>query len=260
MSAFAAPRPRWQAGLATTLMSVWLAMVSGWVPNALAEISPGTRWADPSHVKLGVEFPGEGYHADWELFRCECGDLLVRSELNMPGEVEAGETLLVGGRAVLSRGFAQEPELGSSLDAPALMMQLALRLLERAEPGGPAKITEAREIEVLEESSPIELESYSAVGGFKAPWALKASIEPVGESRRRFDLHFEFTAGAGSEAQRGTMRLKGVADFAVLEFPLAGSTSLEKWSLTWRGEDEPATLAAEKPQTLDELRALLRNR
>ena len=68
-----------------------------------------------------------------------------------------------------------------------------------------------------------------------------------------------FTAGAGSEAQRGTMRLKGVADFAVLEFPLAGSTSLEKWSLTWRGEDEPATLAAEKPQTLDELRALLRN-
>jgi len=260
MRVSAASGPWWRRRLATTLALLWLGAASGWAPVARAEISPGTRWADPSHVKLGVEFPGDGYHADWELFRCECGDLLVRSELNMPGEVEAGETLLVGGRAVLSRGFASEPELGSSLDAPALMMQLALRLLERAEPGGPAKITEARAIEVLEETSPIELESYSAVGGFKAPWALKASIEPVGEARRRFDLHFEFTVGAGSEVQRGNMRLKGVADFAALEFPLAGSASLEKWSLTWRGEDESEELRAAKPETLDELRALLRNR
>jgi len=241
------------------LACLWLAAASGGVPDASAGISPETRWADPSHVKLGVEFPGEGYHADWELFRCECGDLLVRSELNVPGEVEAGETLLVGGRAVLSRGFAQEPELGASLDAPALMMQLALRLLERAEPGGPIKVTEARTIDVLEETSPIELESYSASGAFQAPWALKGSIEPDGESRRRFDLRFEFTVGAGSEVQRGTMRLKGVADFDQLEFPLVGSASLEKWTLSWRGENEPPELAAKKPETLDDLRALLRN-
>jgi hypothetical protein len=260
MIALAAPGPRLQLRLATALASWWLGLSGGWISDARADISPDTRWADPAHVKLGVDFPGDGYHADWELFRCECGDLLVRSELNMPGEVEAGETLLVGGRAVLSRGFASEPELGSSLDAPALMMQLALRLLERAEPGGPAEITEAREIEVLEETSPIELESYSAVGGFKAPWALKASIAPVGDSRRRFDLHFEFSVGAGSEAQRGSMRLKGVADFAALEFPLAGSTGLDDWSLTWRAEDESAELKAAKPESLDALRSLIRDR
>jgi hypothetical protein len=259
MSALAAPGPRLQLRLATALASLWLGVWSGWISDARADISPDTRWADPAHVKLGVDFPGDGYHADWELFRCECGDLLVRSELNVPGEVEAGETLLVGGRAVLSRGFAQEPELGSSLDAPALMMQLALRLLERAEPGGPAKVTEARAIDVLEETSAIQLESYSASGGFQAPWALKGSIEPAGESRRRFDLSFEFTVGAGSEVQRGTMRLKGVADFDLLEFPLAGSAPLAKWTLSWRGEDEPAELAAKKPETLDDLRALLRN-
>jgi len=260
MSALAVARPRLRESLVMAVASLWLGMSSGWVSDARAEISPGTRWADPSHVKLGVEFPGEGYHADWELFRCDCGDLLVRSELNMPGEVEAGETLLVGGRAVLSRGFDREPELGSSLDAPALMMQLALRLLERAAPGGPATITEAREIEVLEEVSPIELESYSAVGGFQAPWSLTANVEPAGETRRRFDLRFDFSVGAGGDIQRGAMRLKGIADFATLEFPLAGSVALDDWSLTWRMEGESAELTDAKPETLDQLRALIRGR
>jgi hypothetical protein len=223
-----------------------------------AEISDTARWADPSHVKLGVEFPGDGYHADWELFRCDCGDLLVRSELNVPGDVEAGETLLVGGRVVLSRGFAGDPELGASLDAPALMMQLALRLLERAEPGGPARITEDRDIDLVEEISPILLESYSATGGFQAPWSLQGRISPTGETRRRFDLNFQFRVGAGSAAQRGTIRLKGVADFAALDFPLAGAGSLDGWTLTWRDERDPAEPAANEASTLDELRALLK--
>jgi hypothetical protein len=223
-----------------------------------AEISDTTRWADPSHVKLGVEFPGDGYHADWELNRCDCGDLLVRSELNVPGDVEAGETLLVGGRAVLSRGFAGDPELGSSLDAPALMMQLALRLLERAEPGGPARISADREIDLVEEISPILLETYSATGGFQAPWSLQGRISPAGETRRRFDLHFEFRVGAGSAAQRGTIRLKGVADFAALDFPVAGVGSLDDWKLTWRDADDPARVRAAEASTLDDLRAAMR--
>ena len=227
------------------------------ITDIRAEINDATRWADPSHVKLGVEFPGNGYHADWELFRCDCGDLLVRSELNAPGDIEAGETLLVGGRVVLSRGFAGDAELGASLDAPALMMQLALRLLERAEPAGPIAITEAREIDLVEEISPILLQSYSAAGGFQAPWSLKGRISPDGETRRRFDLHFDFQVGAGSAAQRGSMRLNGRADFAVLDFPLAGSAPLEGWNQAWREEDDPAAAAADGAQTLDQLRALL---
>ena len=69
---------------------------------AVAEIAPEIRWSDPSHVVLDVQFPGDGYHANWELFRCECGDLLVHSELNVPGEAEVGETLMVHRKAVLS--------------------------------------------------------------------------------------------------------------------------------------------------------------
>ena len=110
--------------------------------SLLADLPAETRWADPSSVQLNIEFPGDGYHASWELFRCGCGDLLVRAELNVPGEVETGDLLFVEGQAVLTRGFGKyKAEAASSLDAAALMMQLALRLLERSEPGGPARIS-----------------------------------------------------------------------------------------------------------------------
>jgi hypothetical protein len=221
-----------------------------------AGLPPETRWADPSWVDLDVEFPGDGYHANWELFRCPCGDLLVRSELNVPGEVDSGETLLVGGKAVLSRGFGgREAELGASLDAPALMMQLALRLLERSAPDGPARVVERLQVDVEDAINHINLDTGAAAGGFKAPWAVEGWIEPVGETQRRFDLRFVFTIGAGSEAQRSSMRLYGTAEFAATEFPVSGDASLAEWQLSWRYEDD--ALPA-KPATLARLRTLLK--
>lgn len=225
----------------------------------MAEISAATRWADPSGVVLDVEFPGEGYHANWELFRCKCGDLLVRSELNVPGEVEKGETVLVEGRAILSRGFGEhQQELGASLDAPALMMQLALRLLERSEPGGPSRITVPAAIDVTESEQPILLDTQTAMGGFQAPWSVSGKLSPAGEDKRRFDLLFTFSVGPPGQVQQGTMRLSGVADFAVTEFPLAPASSLEGWMLTWRDEQDQAAAAAAGSKTLGELRELIR--
>ena len=224
----------------------------------LAEIPAETRWADPSNVQLNIEFPGDGYHATWELFRCDCGDLLVRAELNVPGEAVAGDLILVKGRAVLSRGFGKyRAEAASSLDAAALMMQLALRLLERSEPGGPSQITGSRNVDLEDKVNPIVLDTGTAEGGFQAPWSIAGKITPAGESRRRFDLRFTFTAGAPGEVQQGSMRLFGLAEFAGTEFPLAGSTGLGDWDLSWRDERGPVP---EKPDTLDGLRALLTTR
>lgn len=227
--------------------------------SALAGITPETRWADPSQVNLDVEFPGEGYHATWDLFRCDCGDLLVHSELAVPGETEKGETLLVGGRVVLSRGFGEhQDELGASLDAPALMMQLALRLLERSEPGGPSKITEVTEVDLTESILNINLDSGGAVGGFQAPWSIKGRLSPLGETRRRFDLVFTFSVITEQGPQKPSMRLVGVADFAQTEFPIAGDDALYGWNVVWRDSEDPAMQKARGVKTLEQLRAVLK--
>jgi hypothetical protein len=240
-------------GLRPGLLLVFMLTIAA---SVLAGLPAETRWADPSSVQLNVEFPGDGYHASWELFRCDCGDLLVRAELNVPGEVETGELLLVQGRAVLTRGFGKyKEEAAASLDAAALMMQLALRLLERSEPGGPSRITESLEVDLLDEINLIHLDTGYAEGDFRAPWSIAGEISAVGETQRRFDLRFTFSAGAPGEVQQASMRLYGQAQYAETDFPVPGSSSIAEWDLAWRNEDDGVSGKAE---TLDQFRALIR--
>jgi hypothetical protein len=230
------------------------------VAATAAPLGAEVQWKDPSSVQLEVDFPGNGYHASWQLFRCDCGDLLIRSELVAPGEVTQGDILLVANRAVLMRGYGPNAEEEVSFDAPALMMQLALRLLERAEPAGPSAISERRQVEVEDKINYINLDSGAAAGRFPAPWSVTGSVWPQADSQRRFDLVFTFNAAgaAGTEEQQGQMRLIGVAEYAASEFPLAVDMSLQEWKLSWRDDNDAAAEQAEKAKTLDELRQLLK--
>lgn len=223
-------------------------------------LDPSVQWKDPTSVRLEVDFPGNGYHASWQLFRCSCGDLLIRSELSEPGEVAQGDILLVSNRAVLSAGYDENAEELISYDAPALMMQLALRLLERSEPKGPAAVTKKQKAEVSDDINYINLDTGTAAGGFPAPWSVKGSLSAVGDTRRKFDLKFIFNTGglAGGEEQQGEMRLTGVAEFAASDFPIKNEMSLQGWLLTWRDAKDPASQASGGLKTLGELRELLK--
>ncbi len=206
-------------------------------------------------MRLDVKFPGDGYHAHWMLYRCTCGDLLVESELNLPGEVEKGELLLVGQRAVLERGFkSKELESQMSWDAPALMMQLAGYLMQRVVPEGPTAVTQRTVVSIEETSEGIALDSGNAVGGFPAPWAVTATVEPYRQTHRRFDLQFSFSVPG--QAAQAEMRLRGEADYARQEFPLAEDMPIGDWHLSWRDEEDPAQSAG-KAETLAELRSLI---
>jgi hypothetical protein len=227
---------------------------------AQAGLPAATRWADPSTVQLDVEFPGEGYHATWDMARCDCGDLLIRSELSVPGSVESGESILVGGRVVLSRGFNDKEEelLGASLDAPALMMQLALSLLERVAPAGPSALVGTTAVDFEEPLNPIHLDSGGAAGSFWAPWSVSGTINAPDESQRQFDFHFRFSTGNPGEELIGSMRLWGAAEYAQKPFPVDPSSSLSDWVISWREEADPAMAASADIQTLESLRKLLR--
>jgi len=222
----------------------------------VAELPPETRWADPTSVRLDVDFPGNGYHASWLMFRCRCGDLLIRWELNVPGETKKGETLLVNERVVLSRGFGdRQDELGSSLDAPALMMQTALLLLERSVPEGPSTVREQTVVGIEDKFGPIHVDSGTAAGSYRAPWKMKGKILPISESRRKFDLDFTFSTGVPGEELAGNMRLSGVAEYSEGEFPEPPSALLQGWKLFWIDNADPAAEGAAELTTLAELRS-----
>lgn len=239
----------------------WIVLSTSWTGMAQAEpLEPDVQWKDPSSVRLEVDFPGNGYHASWQLFRKNSGDLLIRSELNEPGEVVHGDILLVANRAVLSRGYEKEAEELISYDAPALMMQLGLRLLERSEPAGPSAVTKRVKTETSDEINYINLDTGAAAGGFPPPWKVSGTLEPDGDTKRKFDLRFSFNPGgaAGTAEQNAEMRLSGSAEYAAGEFPVADDLDLGPWMLSWRDPKDPAGQSGEKPKTLGELRALLK--
>lgn len=242
--------------LAVVFASV-LALVA--CPVQAQPLAPETQWKDPSFVRLDIDFPGNGYHASWQLFRCTCGDLMIRSELNVPGEVVHGDILLVNDRAVLLRGYGPDSQDQISFDAPALMMQLALRLLERSAPAGPSAIEQRTEVAVEDDKSFINLDSGAAVGGFPPPWSVTGSIWPEGDSQRRFDLVFTFNPGGatGADQADSKMKLVGLAEYAPSEFPAAADMSLADWELSWREENDVAAAKAAESNTLAELRQLL---
>lgn len=236
-----------------------LALLLAPLSAAQAELGPATRWNDPGRVSLKVQFPGDGYHAAWDLYRCACGDLLVHSELDLPGESEKGETLLVAGRAVLYRGFSgHEDEYGASLDAPALMMQLAAQLLERLEPGGPSRVTGKIDLGVQETERHLYLDTGSATGAFQAPWSASGTLQPAGPEARRFDIRLDFSVPSGPGVQQASMRLQGTADYARAEFPVGDDEPIARWSIAWRDAADAAQARMDGVKTVGELRGMLK--
>jgi hypothetical protein len=230
-----------------------------------AQLKSGTRWADPSVVKLMIEFPGQGYNATWNLFRCDCGDLLVRSDLHVPGETVSGDVVLVEQQVVLSRGFGEyADQAAASLDTAALMLQLALRLLEHTVPGGPAQVKSRVEVAFSEPTIHLHLDTGAAAGSFFAPWSVEGTVEPGGEDERRFQLQFTFMGGTPQEPIQGTMRLNGLADFAETAFPVSADEPLDGWNLDWRDTGLPGATDADTPlppaATISELREALKQR
>lgn len=250
---------RWRVSCQALVLAALLSLASA--PTVAEPLAAGVPWKDPSFVDLDVKFPGDGYQASWKLHRCDCGDLMIKSELSVPGEVVRGDILLVDNRAILLRGFDPDSAELVSIDAPALMMQLALRLLERAVPTGPAAVSERQDVQIEDKINLIHLQSGAAVGGFPAPWTVKGSVWPQGDTARRFELLFSFTV-SGAEGADDTVSeiyFKGMAEFAPGAFPVTDDLPLADWELSWREDNEAVAEKANGVATLGALRRLLRD-
>jgi hypothetical protein len=232
----------------------WPALLAG----AEVDIAADTPWAQSAFTRLDVDFPGGEFHARWDIHRCACGDILVQAEETLPEGPSTGELLLVGGRVLLARGFANMDPGAALLDSPMLMLQLLLVLVQQAEPAGPAAISAEREVDLAEEREPLRLDTGTAHGGFPAPWRLGGMLRPAEAGSRRFDLSFEFASGmVRRAAPDASMRLAGVMDFGDRAFPYDGKMRLKGWKVFMLDPDDAARIEGQPAGNLADLRALV---
>jgi hypothetical protein len=232
------------------------ALVLATTAGAAEPIPAGTPWSQPWFTRLDARFPGQGFHARWDVHRCACGDAWIEAEETVPEGVNTGELLLVDGRVLLVRGFAGRGEdLRAMVDSPMLMLQLLFVLLQKGEPGGPAAVSERRELKHADALYPLQLETGGAQGGFPAPWEVEGIAYRFGDGSHRFDLEFSFEMQVlGETPSVSEIHLSGILDYQPREFPLAADLDITGWQLIALRDDEAEHFAQAAPKTLAELR------
>ncbi len=187
--------------------------------------------------------------------------MLIRGEETLPGELRTGELLLVGGQALLVRGYPEEATGLALVDSPMLMLQLLLVLVQKAVPEGPDAVEGNQAVGLADEDRALLLDTGLAHGGFPAPWELQGQLLRADEGPIGFELDFQFSPGGASTSRnRSYIRLSGALDYRDREFPLGGDESLEGWSIFLLDEGGPRMAPEAVPGSLAELRALLESR
>ncbi len=239
-----------------TLIFVVCTSLVASVQQAAAQVERGTLWRDAVVTKLDVDFPGTGFHGGWIYHRCPCGDLLLEVEQVAPDSVLNGDLLIVDGKVLLARGFKQQgPDLVSLVQAPTLMLQLALALLNRSQPRGPAAVTDKQQWDSGEAKLGFTVDNGLTSGNFAAPWGVSGSGWKAAAGRYRFELGFHFTNPVpGDPGARDRMQFSGELDFRAREFPVAELTSLQGWNIQWLSPAEKTSKEVPEGLTLKALR------
>jgi len=239
-----------------------LGLLCAGLQTAFAQVQNGSLWRDAVVTELDVDFGDHGFHARWRFHRCSCGDIWVEAEQMAPDGTITGELMLVGGKVLLSRGFAEQGgDIVPLIQAPTLMLQLAHAMLNRSQPTGPSAVEGKQIWNETEEKLDLKLDTGMTTGTFPAPWSVSGSGWESGADQRRFELLFHFTVSLPDEVVAlDSMRFSGALDYRNLAFPYPESTSLEGWYIQWLSPDELQSSPVATGQTLKTLRQQAKKR
>jgi hypothetical protein len=226
-------------------------------PQSLPEGSSG--WAKGNRILLGVTQERAGFSAQWRFQRSAGGDIVLDLEESRGGRLRAGSLMLVADGALLARDVPLER--GRELDGingPLLMLQLALRVLERAAPGGPGSVKRDIRIELSEPEKPLKVTGVGADGEFFAPWSARGILGPAADGQIRFELEFDSASRAGATAYRTS--IAGIWQNASPPVQLPDTMPLRGWrvfqlkpAVRAAGPDNAAGLATSAPMAFPNL-------
>ncbi len=150
----------------------------------------GSPWYDAN--RLTLHFESADGEADW-LFELASGsEFRITLDENFGDEPVAGIIMVVGGGVMISQGLALE--LGGeadSLDAPSLVQQLTLKLLQHVFPQGRAQVRGVEDFRVRREHLNLTAATSRASAEFAAPWMVTGNINNGNFDWVDFELDFE---------------------------------------------------------------------
>ena len=204
---------------------------------ALSAPSP-TDWFKASHIEVRIKDAAVTYAVVTDTTLN--GD--SRIEITSSTSGESGTILLIAGRWMITKDIrlAEGSEI-DALDRAALSMQLALTLLTRAFPKGPASVTKDGDVSIEEPSQPITISTQSASGSFSAPWKVTGHVRHESPARLAFDVTFSARNTPG-------IHLEGAAEFRPSTVEIGNDLSLDGWTVYEIG---PRTQTSEGKTTLD---------
>jgi len=183
-----------------------------------------------------------------------------------PGS-QQGEILVVADKAMLTRSF--EIEKGYelyALDGATLLYRLALSLLDRIYPEGPAEINDRRPINFTELSEALYVSTTSAFINFYTPWSVKGYIEKKNKGKIAYDIIFKWT----TPDRDGSENIRFLGEWIKTNetFTLSDDLKLDDWRIYRLGlvvkqiearriYDIEATINAIRYTTLGELRSAI---
>ncbi len=231
---------------------------------------PGAAWYEAGHVLLGVTEPAVGLSGSWQFDRATNGDIrIVKDEQRMGTAFKGTLMVICGDAAFLTKELA--PAKGRELrelDGPVLLLQLALRLLERAVPQGPQAVSGEIAIDVRETMDAIRVRRGTiASTEFLPPWRLQGKAERLAPDQIRFDMKFAYSTIAAKDRQF-EMDLVGVWQKETRLPVFAHDTPVSDWQV-YRMDavgknvagnyliDQVAVLQARRFKTLGELRSMI---
>ena len=167
-------------------MGVVLACGLG-APSAIAAENP--EWFQGNRFTLQTEDPHKKYQADWTFEIASNGDLFLKKSEATDGISAAGDIIMLSSGVMLVRNLAlQEHWELKALDGPTLAMQLAVKLLNLAFPGGPDTVSAHTEIHLDEAERGILLFTPSSDGHVLAPWTAQGWAARHADGVVNFDL------------------------------------------------------------------------
>ncbi|HVN43703.1 MAG TPA: hypothetical protein VMT66_00515 [Steroidobacteraceae bacterium] len=243
------------AALAASLLAIHASSASA---QAIA------AWA-PNDITVAQSVAGQAGTASSRFEVARNGDARITIDRRDGGEHLTGTILLIGGRWMLSRGFAAAPDRElESLDLATLNSQLVIVLLTAALPKGAPPAGAPQHVRIAEKTRPIRIATASTSAEYAAPWTVVGTVSvPGAEPTASYQLSFTYE----EQGLARTVDYTGSVGTSKAPPEFADSMKLHGWKVRRLPQSLESSLAAATPAapagsgaatvaTLGELRTL----